>query len=109
MTWAVISESPTEQTERMAVRGGWLYRSAWHHRRDIGVEPLRGAALVFVPGTEQEKVNGEEEAAPVEVEGRERAGEQDGVAGQDHQPRRGREGRRPGREAVSDKLGDKLA
>lgn len=55
MPWELISEEPHDATERMAIDGGYLYRSAWRHKRDIGQDMLSGSALVFVAGPQAKK------------------------------------------------------
>lgn len=48
--WEPVTDLGHEITERLAVAGGWLYRTAFAHPRSLGVEPLSGAAVTFVPG-----------------------------------------------------------
>lgn len=50
MNWEVVTHEPDELTERLAVDGGYLYRTVREVARGIGQTPLVGAALVFVPG-----------------------------------------------------------
>lgn len=46
MTWEIVSESKGENTERMPVPGGWIYRTViypYHEGESASV------AMVFVP------------------------------------------------------------
>lgn len=46
MIWQNVSQSRDERTDRAAVKGGWLYRSAWNAL--LGRGAMTGSAIVFV-------------------------------------------------------------
>lgn len=47
--WHLVSDDGLEVLEEMPCPGGKLVRCSWRHPRGIGVDPLSGSAMAFVP------------------------------------------------------------
>lgn len=48
--WEKVVETGTEATDRLAIPGGWLYRTVWHRASaGLGHPESQGSAVVFVP------------------------------------------------------------
>ena len=49
-SWESVVATSTEATDRLAIPGGWLYRTVWHRASaGLGHPESQGSAVVFVP------------------------------------------------------------
>lgn len=49
MIWETLSDEATSVVERAPYGDGHFVRMSWRHRRDIGIPPLEGSAVIYVP------------------------------------------------------------